>query len=189
MLTKKSKGLRATGMAAVSCTRHQLFRPLGMGDLQMGERCVHSHLLPTNVLLTICCSQCNMDYLFTSSIAGCGLQLVTISYDVGCQWFVKFWNRVPRLPEFLRRSLTSINIRPLVPKFHLQSHIEACHSTFSFNFFKGGAQTDGEGVERNWKELNGHGPSTSEMLPGARWDTLDDCCGWVNWRKTMGLGV
>jgi hypothetical protein len=40
MLTKKSKGLRATGLGAVSCARHQLFRPLGMGDLQKGERCV-----------------------------------------------------------------------------------------------------------------------------------------------------
>lgn len=38
MLTKKSKGLRATGMGAVSCARHQLFRALGMGDLQKGER-------------------------------------------------------------------------------------------------------------------------------------------------------
>ena len=42
MLTKKLKGLRATGMAAVSCARHQLFRPLGMGDLQKGERYAHS---------------------------------------------------------------------------------------------------------------------------------------------------
>jgi Kyakuja-Dileera-Zisupton transposase len=38
MLTKKSRGLRATGMGAVSCARHQLFRALGMGDLQKGER-------------------------------------------------------------------------------------------------------------------------------------------------------
>lgn len=38
MLTKKSKGLRATGLAVVSCARHQLFRRLGVGDLQKGER-------------------------------------------------------------------------------------------------------------------------------------------------------
>lgn len=38
MLTKNSKGLRATGMAAVSCARHQMLRPLGLGDLQKGER-------------------------------------------------------------------------------------------------------------------------------------------------------
>ena len=130
-----------------------------------------------------------MDYLFASSIAGCGLRLVTISYDVGCQWFMKFWTRIQYLPHALGLNLPSLNIRALVPKFHLQSHIEACHSAFSFNFFKGGARTDGEGVERNWDELNGQAPSTSEMLPGARWNTLDDCCGWVNWRKTMGLGA
>jgi hypothetical protein len=91
-------------------------------------------------------------------------------------------------PPHLRASLASYRIHTLVPKFHLQSHNEGCHSAFSFNFSKGMAQTDGEGVERNWDELNGQGPSTLEMLPGARWDTLDDCCAWVNWRKTMGLG-
>ncbi|KAF7965306.1 hypothetical protein HWV62_44514 [Athelia sp. TMB] len=112
MLTKKSKGLRATGMAAVSCARHQMFRPLGMGDLQKGER------------------QCNMDYIFASSVIGVGLRMVTISYNVGY----------------------------------------------------------GEGVERNWDELNGQAPSTAEMLPGHRWETLDDCCSWANWRKSMGLG-
>lgn len=37
-LSKKVKGLRATGVGAVSCARHELFRPQGMGDLQKGER-------------------------------------------------------------------------------------------------------------------------------------------------------
>jgi hypothetical protein len=45
MLMKRSKGLRATGIAAVSCARHQLFRPLGIGDLQKGERYVRFGLL------------------------------------------------------------------------------------------------------------------------------------------------
>ena len=133
--------------------------------------------------------QCNMDYIFTSSIAGAGLQLITISYDVSCQWFTKFWQRVLHLPVLFTASLPLMSVRALVPKFHLQSHNEGCHSAFSFNFFKGGARTDGEGVERNWDELNGQGPSTSEMLPGSRWDTLDDCCAWVNWRKNMVLGA
>ncbi|KAK7021775.1 hypothetical protein VNI00_017286 [Paramarasmius palmivorus] len=35
---KKSKGLRATGIGAVICSRHELFRPNGIGDLQKGER-------------------------------------------------------------------------------------------------------------------------------------------------------
>lgn len=134
-------------------------------------------------------SQCNMDYLFTSSIAGVGLRLITISYDVACQWFTHFWDRMTLLPPWLQLSLSISGIYALVPKFHLQSHNENCHSAFSFNYFRGAGRTDGEGVERNWDELNGQGPSTSEMLPGSRWDTLDDCAGWVNWRKTMGLGV
>ena len=186
MLTKKSKGLRATGMAAVSCARHQLFRPLGIGDLQKGERYVLL-IFHLNVFLFLFCRQCNMDYIFASSIMGIGLRSVVISYDVACQWFVNFWNRVCFLPTALRPF--SLSIRALVPKFHLQSHNEKCHSAFSFNFFRGAARTDGEGVERNWDDLNGQAPSTSEMLPGARWDTLDDCCAWVNWRKTMGLGA
>ena len=49
-------------------------------------------------------------------------------------------------------------------------------------------RVDGEGVERNWDELNGQGPSTKEMVPGNRWESLDFCCGHVNWRKTVGLG-
>lgn len=132
--------------------------------------------------------QCNMDYLFTSSVTGVGLRMLTISYDVGCQWFINFYRRMALLPQHLQVSNT-LNVRPLVPKFHLQSHEEKCHSPFSFNFMKGGARTDGEGVERNWDDLNGQAPSTSEMLPGHRWETLDDCCAWTNWRKTMGLGT
>jgi hypothetical protein len=27
------------------------------------------------------------------------------------------------------------------------------------------------------------------MTPGHCWDTLDDCATWLNYRKTMGLGI
>ncbi|KZP14909.1 hypothetical protein FIBSPDRAFT_751237, partial [Athelia psychrophila] len=180
MLTKSSKGLRATGMGAVSCARHQLFRPQGMGDLQKGER------------------YANMDFIFASSVGkvGLGLKMIALSYDVGCHWIKRAFIRLPLLPERVRVAFkklpgshgAAIYLQALVPKFHLQSHNEKCHSAFSFNFARGGGRTDGEGVERNWAELNGQAASTAEMLPGHRWETLDDCCGWANWRKTMGLG-
>ena len=35
---KRTKGLRATGIGAVSCARHGLYCANGMGDLQVGER-------------------------------------------------------------------------------------------------------------------------------------------------------
>uniref|UniRef100_A0A0W0FPX6 CxC2-like cysteine cluster KDZ transposase-associated domain-containing protein n=1 Tax=Moniliophthora roreri TaxID=221103 RepID=A0A0W0FPX6_MONRR len=44
---KKSKGLQATGVGAVTCACHELFHPNGMGDLQKGERYVHKHGLNT----------------------------------------------------------------------------------------------------------------------------------------------
>ena len=36
--TNRAKGLQATGIGAVSCARHEMYRPNGMGDLQVGER-------------------------------------------------------------------------------------------------------------------------------------------------------
>ena len=134
-------------------------------------------------------SQCNIDYLFTSSIVGVGIRKLTVSYDVCCNWFTNFWTRFDHLPATLKSYLPMTAIRALVPKFHLQSHAEKCHSAFSFNYSKGCGRTDGEGVERNWDELNGQAPSTAEMVPGHRWETLNDCCGWANFRKTMGLGM
>ncbi len=38
--TRDSKGLAATGVAAVVCARHQIVRPTSVGDLQKGERLV-----------------------------------------------------------------------------------------------------------------------------------------------------
>lgn len=147
-------------------------------------------LLPPSCrcILTQVSRQCNMDYLFASSVIGFRLPLLQISYDVACQWFVNFWKRMRFLPSPLRLNVPQSAVKPMVPKFHLQSHTEVCHAPYAFNYTEGGARTDGEGVERNWKGLNGQAPSTSEMGAGARYDTLDDCCGHMNWRKTVGMG-
>lgn len=129
-----------------------------------------------------------MDYIFASSVIGIDIQSLMISYDVACQWFTFFWRRNSRLPPAIRITMPQATIIAKVPKFHLQSHTEACHGPYAFNYTTGGARTDGEGVERNWKGLNGQAPSTSEMGAGGRYDTLDDCCGHMNWRKTVGMG-
>ncbi|KAG6806094.1 hypothetical protein H0H92_012730 [Tricholoma furcatifolium] len=79
-------------------------------------------------------------------------------------------------------------IRFKVPKFHLPPHKVECHGPFALNYTSGVGRTDGEGVERNWSWLNGAAPSTSQMGPGARHDTLDDFMGYWNFRKTVDLG-
>lgn len=35
---KKRKGLSATGIVGVACSDHEMWRPNGLGDLQVGER-------------------------------------------------------------------------------------------------------------------------------------------------------
>ena len=38
---KQARGLNATGVVGVACSRHEMWRPNGLGDLQRGERCVY----------------------------------------------------------------------------------------------------------------------------------------------------
>ncbi|KAF8137969.1 hypothetical protein K438DRAFT_1638774, partial [Mycena galopus ATCC 62051] len=166
---KRAKGLRATGIGSVSCSRHELFRANGTGDLQRGER------------------YCNMDYLWFSSIIGLTLLSIIASYDIACQWFRRFWERMALLPDEMQLR-TGIKVQFKVPKFHLPPHIKKCHAPFSFNFTKWAARTDGEGVERNWSWLNMIARSVSVMGPGSREDTIDDFCGYGNWRKTVAIG-
>ncbi|KAJ7494558.1 hypothetical protein B0H11DRAFT_1716969 [Mycena galericulata] len=166
---KRAKGLRASGIGSVSCARHEIFRPLGTGDLQKGER------------------YSNMDYIFFSSLIGITLLTVVASYDIACQWGRNFWKRAKGMPEKLQLPAW-LEVIFKVPKFHLPPHVKKCHGPYSFNYTKGVGRTDGEGVERNWSWLNWAARSISVMGPGARDDTIDDLCGFSNWKKTVDLG-
>ncbi|KAG6825395.1 hypothetical protein H0H92_003827 [Tricholoma furcatifolium] len=98
-----------------------------------------------------------------------------------------FWERLSKMPSrfhFVKQP----QVRFKVPKFHLPPHKVECHGPFALNYTSGVRRTDGEGVERNWSWLNGAAPSTSQMGPGARHDTLDDFMGYWNFRKTVDLG-
>ncbi|KZP29573.1 hypothetical protein FIBSPDRAFT_727453 [Athelia psychrophila] len=129
-----------------------------------------------------------MDYLLGSSIRNTKLCRLGISYDIVCQWFKYLYRCAKNLPSIIQLTIPVENITPLILKFHLQAHKEDCHSCYSFNFCPGAGHTDSEGVEHNWDDLNGQAPSMCEMLPYHQWETLDDCAGWTNWRKTIGLG-
>ncbi|KAJ7660352.1 hypothetical protein DFH06DRAFT_988965 [Mycena polygramma] len=166
---KRSKGLCASGIGSVSCSRHELFRARGTGDLQKGER------------------YCNMDYLFFSSLIGMTLLCVVASYDIACQWGIRFWERASKMPDHMKLP-AGLKVIFKVPKFHLPPHVKKCHGRYSFNYTKGVGRTDGEGVERNWSWLNWAARFISVMGPGSREDTMDDLCGFVNWKKTVDLG-
>ncbi|KAI0693263.1 hypothetical protein BC835DRAFT_1276253, partial [Cytidiella melzeri] len=166
---KKAKGLNATGVVGVACSRHELWRPNGMGDLQRGERC------------------CNVDYVLVAALLGVTLRLL-IMYDIACQYFKLFWTRMLGLPAGMRLAIPSIKqVVTKVPKGHLRAHEDACQGPFSLNYTNGAAETDGEGIERLWSWLNKAAPSAKEMTQASRHELLDDFCGYTNWRKTLGL--
>ncbi|KIJ09041.1 hypothetical protein PAXINDRAFT_164415 [Paxillus involutus ATCC 200175] len=62
--TKSTKGLAATGVGTVECTRHNLKRPSGTGDLQVGEKYV------------------NMDWMFFSTVKNTNVKVLKVSYDI-----------------------------------------------------------------------------------------------------------
>ncbi|EIW74480.1 hypothetical protein CONPUDRAFT_67415, partial [Coniophora puteana RWD-64-598 SS2] len=169
--SKAFQGLAATGLGTIDCARHNMKMPCGCGDLQKGEK------------------YANMDYLYFSSIRGTFVKRINTSYDIACQWWIKLWSRVSRLPTFLSFDPSGREFEFLVPKFHLSAHIAKCQISYSFNFTPGVGRTDGEGVERGWANINPVASSTKEMGPGNRRDTLDDFFGDWNWKKLVGLGA
>lgn len=123
-----------------------------------------------------------------SAVVTAGILTLVASYDIACQWIKNLWLRMEQLPEHLRLQIPPSNVIAKIPKFHFDSHGKKNHAQYSFAYTRGVGRTDGEGIERQWSGLKGGAAQTIEMGPGARRDTLDDFCGFSNWRKTIGLG-
>ncbi|KAJ7066855.1 hypothetical protein B0H15DRAFT_958289 [Mycena belliarum] len=167
--TKKVKGLRTTGIAGVTCSRHNMWRPNGMGDLQVGER------------------YCNLDYLMLAAVLTFTMAYIVLSYDIACQFSKNFWQRMKGLPENMRLKIPPENLWWKVPNFHLPPHKPPCHSPYSFHYMWGAGMTHGEGVEQNWSFSNGAAASTKLMGPGSRHATLEDIFGFHNYDRQLAM--
>ncbi|KAJ3497848.1 hypothetical protein NMY22_g19659 [Coprinellus aureogranulatus] len=147
-------------------------RPGGVCDLQKGER------------------YSNMDYIMVTSVIVLGLSLLRtfiISYDIACQWSKALFSRLAKINKDVPLLHPDSQTRFAVPKFHLPAHIPNCQTRFTFMFTPGAGLCDGEAPERGWAESNPLGPSTREMGPGTRRDTIDLNFGDYNWRHVMTL--
>ncbi|KAJ7120555.1 hypothetical protein C8R43DRAFT_900678 [Mycena crocata] len=164
---KRVKGLRVTGVGGVTCARHNMWRPNGLGDLQVGER------------------HCNMDFLFFASVLGFIMTYLILSYDVACQFSKHIWERMEKLPPKYHLQIDPENVRWMVPNFHLPPHKKGCHSAFSFHWLWGAGCTHGETVEQNWEFLNGIAGSTKLMGLGARHTALEGLFAFHNWRRRI----
>ncbi|KAJ7761160.1 hypothetical protein DFH07DRAFT_957235 [Mycena maculata] len=167
--TRRVKGLRTTGIGGVTCSRHNMWRPNGIGDLQVGER------------------YCNMDFLLLSALMTFNLMCVVVSYDIACQYAINFWQRMSEMPEAMQLKLAPSNVWWKVPNFHLPPHKKKCHSAYSFHWMWGAGMTHGEGVEQNWSFSNGAAASTRLMGPGGRQATLEDILGFHNYDRVLAM--
>jgi hypothetical protein len=129
-----------------------------------------------------------MDYIIFSAIRGYSPPRLALSYDLVCQYWTKIAQRMPNLPPELQRDLEKLRTQLFLPKLHAHAHKFECHVLYSLNLTPGVGRTDGEGIEREWAEINTAANSTKEMSEGSRHDTLDDLLGDKNYRKEIGLG-
>ncbi|KAF9487546.1 hypothetical protein BDN71DRAFT_1485294 [Pleurotus eryngii] len=69
--------------------------------------------------------------------------------------------------NFVGMRAKSLNVRYLIPKFHLYMHCTHCQINYTFNLTPGVGHTDREAPERGWAAMNPVSSSTKEMGPGS----------------------
>jgi len=159
-----SKGLRYTGVGGVFCGRSEMILPVGVGNLQKGERSVSFLFRCT---LIDCSRYANMDYIFASALRNTMLLLVLVSYDIACQWFINLFMRMSeQWPSELRVS-PSTKLIPAIPKLHEPMHSTLNHQVYSLNYIPGVGQSDLECPERVWAGHNAVGNATKSQGPGS----------------------
>ncbi|KAJ7630167.1 hypothetical protein FB45DRAFT_1027401 [Roridomyces roridus] len=170
--TRVTKGLRVSGVGGCVCARHGVVRPLGMGDLQKGER------------------YANMDYILLSALTGVAVLCVAISYDIACQWKIHLATRAESITETTQvtTNLQDFEIQYGLPVWHAAAHEINCQMNNSLSYAVGVGRTDGEGIERTWAVLNPAGYATKEMGEGARHDSLETKVDHINFEKNIKEG-
>jgi hypothetical protein len=127
-----------------------------------------------------------MDYIVLSVLSGVDVARVVISYDIGCQWSKNFKARIKDYPESMRlHPDTTVEIS--IPNWHVNGHGSFCRNNYSLNYLPGVGRTCGEDAEPSWAHTNPLAPSTREMGPGARRETLNDHWAGRNFQKIVGF--
>ncbi|KAJ7756767.1 hypothetical protein DFH07DRAFT_958904 [Mycena maculata] len=163
-------GLHVSGVGGCVCARHECVLPNGLGDLQKGER------------------YSNMDFIILSALAGFSLLMLTISYDITCQWKTRLAECNAKMPKEMRLQLDKFTYQCALPVWHAASHNDECQENNSLSFKPGVGKTDGEGVERVWSIMNPVAYHTKDAGRGQRADVVEDKIDSHNFQKNLGQG-
>ena len=133
-----------------------------------------------------------MDFIVATALKIYGeLPPLVISYDIVCQWALRFLERIRNFPVHLQVELPNGpgELRFAIPKYHFRAHKEEGHNKYSLHLMKGVGRVCGEQIERTWPKHSETAGSTREMGPGSRHDTLEDHFNYTNWRVLVSLGA
>ena len=132
----------------------------------------------------------NMDYALCQSIQNTnmrGILFVIVLYDIMCQYFKKFWQRV-RSSEYLAVD-PALTILLGIGLFHVHDHVKICFARYAPTLLPRAGRVDGEIIETLWSVLNHASPCMRRATLAHRAELLDDHMGDNNWKKLTNIGL
>jgi hypothetical protein len=110
-----------------------------------------------------------------------------VIYDVMCQYFVNFKDRLRDVSDHLQLD-PQMKVLGAIGKFHLSDHVDSCFCHWSLNFMEGSGHIDGEIMETLWSGMNKVSGSARSMSKAHRQEALDDYMRDSNWKKMVRIG-
>jgi hypothetical protein len=130
--------------------------------------------------------QKNVDFAFLQALKTTGVdpqQGVILIYDIACQYFVHFLDRIgDQLP-------IGLTVDRAIGLFHVHAHKDECFFRFAPSFIPGTGVVAGEILESLWSSLNSISPTVRTATLPHRAEMLDDHATDSNHKKLIGISL
>ena len=161
-----SKACDITGVVGIACARHGCYAPNSLVDLFKGEQ------------------QKNVDFAFLKALTCTNVspeQGCLLIYDIACQYFVHFQDRIGTQLPF------GLLVEAAIGLFHVHAHKDECFFRYTPSFIPGAGVVAGEILESLWSSLNSISPTARTATLAHRAEMLDDHATDSNHKKMLGI--
>jgi hypothetical protein len=108
-------------------------------------------------------------------------QGILLIYDIACQYFVYFKERIGHLLP------SDLQIDAGIGSFHVHGHKDKCFFRFGTSFIPFSGVTVGEILESLWANMNTISPAAQTATLAHRAELIDDHATDSNYKKALGL--
>lgn len=161
-----SKACDITGVVGIACARHGCYAPNSLVDLYKGEQ------------------QKNVDFAFLKALKCSNVspeQGALLIYDIACQYFVHFQDRIGIHIPF------GLTVEAAIGLFHVHAHKDECFFRYATSFIPGAGIVASEILESLWSSLNSISPTARTATLAHRAEMLDDHATDSNNKKMLGI--